>query len=99
MNKGGFQLRKWNSNSKPVRESIKVQEGSPANEMNQIKQEVDYCDSDGIMQVNADTSNEKDSVTSPSQPPSPPPPPPTQCRIRRRLFCQVSGDQLEREYG
>ena len=70
MNKGGFQLRKWNSNSKPVRESIKVQEGSPANEMNQIKQEVDYCDSDGIMQVNADTSNEKDSVTSPSQPPS-----------------------------
>ena len=63
MNRGGFQLRKWNSNSKPVRESIKVQENSSANEMNQVKQEVDFCDNDGIMQVKADTSNGRDTVT------------------------------------
>ena len=62
MNKGGFQLRKWKSNSKSVRESIKVQENCSANEMNEIRQ-VDFCDNDGIIQVNADTSNGKDAVT------------------------------------
>jgi len=70
MNKGGFQLRKWNSNSKPLRESIKVQENSSANEMTRIKQEVDFCDNNGIMQANADMSNGKDPVTRSSQPPS-----------------------------
>lgn len=63
-------MRKWNSNSKPVRESIKVQENSSANGMNQIKQGVDFCDNDGIMQVKADTSNGRDTVTSYSQPPN-----------------------------
>ena len=55
MNKGGFQLRKWNSNSKSIRESIKVQENCSANEMNEIRQ-VDFCHNDGIMQVNADVT-------------------------------------------
>ena len=68
MNKGGFQLRKWNSNSKPVRESIKVQENCSVNETNKIKQ-ADFCDNDGIMQVNDDTSNGKDTVTNSLQPP------------------------------
>ena len=68
MNKGGFQLRKWNSNSKPVRESIKVQENCSVNETNKIKQ-ADFCDNDGIMQVNDDTSNGKDTVTNSWQPP------------------------------
>lgn len=36
--------------------------------MNKIKP-VDFCDSDGIMQVNADTSNQKDMVTSSLQTP------------------------------
>ena len=67
MNKGGFPLRKWNSNSISVRESIKVQEDCSANEMNEIRQ-VDFCDDDGIMQVNANTSNRKDVVTMSSQP-------------------------------
>jgi len=70
MSKGGFQLRKWNSNSKVVRESIKVQENTSANEMNQSKQEVDFCNNDGIMQVKADTSNGRDTVTGSTQPPS-----------------------------
>lgn len=69
MNKGGFQLQKWNSNSKPVRQSMKVQENCSTNVMNKIKQ-VDFCNNDGIMQVNADPSNGKDTVTSSSQPPS-----------------------------
>ena len=47
MHKGGFPLRKWNSNSISVRESIKVQENCSANEMNEIRQ-VDFCDDDGI---------------------------------------------------
>ena len=67
MNKGGFPLRKWNSNSISVRESIKVQENCSANKVNEIRQ-VDFCDDDGIMQVNADTSNRKDVVTISSQP-------------------------------
>ena len=70
MNKGGFQLRKWNSNSKPVREGINVQENSSTKEMNQNKQEVDFYDNDGIMRVKADTSNGKETVTSSPQPPS-----------------------------
>lgn len=70
MSKGGFQLRKWNSNSKVVRESIKVQENTSANEMNQSKQEVDFCDNDRIMQVKADTSNGRDTVTGSTQSPS-----------------------------
>lgn len=70
MSKGGFQLQKWNSNSKVVRESIKVQENPSANEMNQSKQEVDFCDNNGIMQVKADTSNGRDTVTGSTQPPS-----------------------------
>lgn len=67
LNKGGFQLRKWTSNSKPVRESIKVQESCAVNKMNKIKP-VDFCDNDGIMEMNADTSNQKGTITSYSQP-------------------------------
>lgn len=62
MRRGGFQLRKWNSNSKTVRESIKVEENSSTHEVNEIDQENDESIQE---KVTADPG--KDSIATNSQ--------------------------------